>query len=193
MPSGASDKSHELLQDLGIKEVQVQQLRFFCRELYDQSVKTYMHFKLNNKNVIKTAFTGNQKVITDRDFLHRVQLPFFNPNNPTDTSGSESWMNMIDNTKLNSYNTVGDSDRGGLAVGLFGSSTYSSNWNVVGDKPKNPVFECGTSHRQNGENTGNDASKAATLHQVYFKGQAPTDEEVRNRMIANINRLESNK
>ena len=61
MPSGASDKSHELLQDLGIKEVQVQQLRFFCRELYDQSVKTYMHFKLNNKNVIKTAFTGNQK------------------------------------------------------------------------------------------------------------------------------------
>jgi len=101
--------------------------------------------------------------------------------------------NSIDNTRLNSYDSVGSSDRGGLAINLFGSSTYSSFWNVVGENPKTPVFECGTYHRSNGENSGSDASKASTLHQVYFKGKPPSDEEVRNRMIANINRLESNK
>jgi hypothetical protein len=150
-----------------------------------------MHFKLNNKNLIKTAFTGNQKVISERDFFTRVNLPYFNPNNPEDSNG-EGWNNAIDDTRLNSYSSVGDNDKGGLAISLFGSNTFSSFWNVVGDKPINPVFECGTYHRSNGENS-NDPSKAATLHQVYFKGQPPTDDEVRNRMIANINRLETNK
>jgi len=147
-----------------------------------------MHFKLSNRNVINAAWNGNQKM-SSTDFYGRMNLPYFNPKNPEATD-SDGWSNSFDNSRLNSYVKVGSNSNGGLAINLFGSEVYSSYWNVVGEDPKKPVFECGTYHRSNGENSDNDSSKASTLHQVYFKGKPPSDEEVRNRMVANINKLE---
>jgi len=183
LPNSLKDKSHVDLNNLGIKRSQVRELKFQCNETFS-SDRFFMHFLTNNSDVIETAFSGDQTGLSQVSWKSGY-FPLEKPNE----DGWKKFLNRFDRTKVKSLDSVGKSKTGGLAVNLFGISKYHSFWNVVGDDPRNPVFECGSSHRGiTKNNPENNPNMAATHHSIYFRGKAPTAEEVRKRIISRINK-----
>lgn len=172
------------MRNLGVKRNQVRELKFLCNETFG-SERYFMHFRTSSNEVIDAAFSGDQSALSPVSW----KTGFFPLDRPTDKQGWEKFHNRLDRTKIKSIDTVGKNKTGGLAVSPFGSSKFGSFWTVVGDDPRNPIFECGSYHRGLIRNTGDKSPiMAKTFHSIYFRGKPPTAEEVRKRMIAKINK-----
>ena len=169
-----------LLQDLGISRKQVKEVRFLCNETFG-SDNYYMHFKSSNNDIIETAFTGEQSHLSPSSFksgLSKLERP----------QGWELFRNRLIKFQINSIDYVNKTNNGGLAVTPFGSSKFQTYWTVVGDDPRNPIFECGSYHRNIMDSIGaKSPSMARTVHSIWFKGVPPTADEVRKRMLSKIN------
>ncbi len=182
MPSNTKDfNSHILLNNLGIKREQVSQIRFMCNETFEEN-RYFMHFSTSNNDVIETAFTGDQSSLSPLTW----KSGFKNLGKP---KGWDKFKERMGRVEIKSLNFANKTKNGGMAITPFGSSQYGSFWTVVGEDPRNPIFECGSFHRSISDAIGNKSpSQALTHHSIFFRGVAPTDETVRTRMLAKINR-----
>lgn len=181
MPNNPLDKCHLELKNLGIKRNQVRELKFLCNETFG-SDRYFMHFRTNSNDLIETAFTGDQSrlsPVTIKSGFYPLERP----------SGWDKFHNRLDKTKIRTIDSTGKSKVGGLAISPFGSRKISSFWTVVGDDPRNPIYECGSYHRSILDSLGqNNPAMAKTYHSVMFRGKAPSAEEVRKRMLSKINK-----
>ena len=178
LPGNILTNTHILLKDLGIRRDQARELRFLCTEKFGSDL-TMMHFKMTNNEVIEAAFSGDQYGMKPNSWKHgftHLQKP----------KGFEKFLSKI-NPNVIDY--TGKNRSGGLAISPFGSTKFGMYWNVVGDDPKKSVYECGTSHREDTSNGAGSSSPsmAKTHHMIYFRGQAPTEDEVRKRLLDKIN------
>lgn len=166
---------------MGIKREQVNTLRFECNESFGEN-KYFMHFKINNNDVIESSFSGDQSSLSPNSWkagYHSLDKP----------SGWDHFKDRMGRIQVKSLDFANKTNTGGLAVTPFGSKKFGSFWTVVGDDPRNPIFECGSYHRDVMDAVGaNSPAMARTHHTVYFRGKAPSADEVRQRMLAKINR-----
>lgn len=153
-----------------------------CHEIFNNE-KSYLHFKVSNANVIQTAYTGNQSLSSISDW----QQTLYNLKKP------EGWQEYIDKLPKEQIKEIDFSNiqlQGGLVATPFGSSQHNSFWTIVGDDPKNPVFECGTYHRSKQEDKDSvPPAMAKTVHKIFFRGKAPSPKNVRQRMMTLVSKI----
>jgi hypothetical protein len=170
-----------LLKDLGVTKKQAKEIRFLCNETFG-SENYYIHFKTSNSDIIETAFTGDQSHLSPLAFksgINKLERP----------QGWDLYRNRLSKFQINSIDYANKSKTGGLANTPFGSTKFQTFWTVVGDDPRNPIYECGSYHRSILDSVGaKSPNMARTTHSIWFKGVPPTAEEVRKRMLTKINK-----
>ncbi len=159
LPEEEKMNSHINLKDAGFQNLNIKEIRFFCKEAEGKN-STIWSFFTSDQNVIKIAETGNQKFV-------------MNPSSYSD--GYKSPYTVIGNIKNDMdipIDTVGSDEAGGFLKQPFGSN--SLYWNADHDQG---IYECGGSHK------GAQKGMVYTHHQVWFRDRAPTDSEARERFI----------
>jgi hypothetical protein len=175
VPSNLKDNNHVNLKEVGFKEKDIQELRFFCTER--STSKVFWHFKLNSPEFINLALSGDQRFLKDDSLINSgyYDLPF-------PGSGAISWKRTLDKDSLSKVRFVGSSKTGGFWDSPFGSEKYQKYWTVKGNVKKGGRFECGTSHKDGATNPL--ASLVMTHHTIWFRGAPATEAKARERFIA---------
>jgi hypothetical protein len=171
IPHNLLQNSHTDLKNMGFEENYIHELRFSCTEIENNMNKKFIHFKSTNKELIKTAYTGNQNYLSVSSFINK------NNDNPTyadlplNTRGDIlSWTRAFDENTMTELDTVGTSTNGSFWNTPFGSSNKKKFWTV-----KQNRFECGSYHKDNVDFT--EANLVETHHSVWFRGEAISEEE----------------
>lgn len=169
LPTNLKENSHIDLSNLSLDETSIKELRFECTE--QSKYNYYIHFKISNDNLIRTAYSGDQSSLNINIFQNTgdklEDLPFLSGN-------SKSWIRVLDKQTLNQIDFVGSSNNGGFWNTPFGSTSLRKFWTV---KPGR--FECGTFHFDRLDNS--EAGLADTHHSIWFRGAPASDEEARIR------------
>ena len=146
--------------------------------------KVYMHFKTLDKSIINVALDGDQNNLNLNEFKHN----FFTL--PPPTNLGYQFKSKLDNFLISDLNYQGKSNFGGFYQRPFGSISKNAFWSVVGDDPKDFIFECGTNHKKtNNLKTTEEPASVSTLHSIYFRAEASNELDARNRIINNIDEL----
>lgn len=174
LPSNLKDNNHINLKEIGFKEKDIQELRFFCTER--SSTKVFWHFKLNSPEFINLALSGDQRFLKDDSLINSgyYDLPF-------PGAGAISWKRTIDKDSIGKTRYVGTSKTGGFWDTPFGSDKYNKYWTIKGNVKKGGRFECGSSHKDGATNPL--ASLVMTHHTIWFKGAPATEAQARERFI----------
>lgn len=99
------------------------------------------------------------------------------------------FVSSVNKSQARQFDIVGSSPTGGFSSSTFGSSQYEAYWTVKGDIPSKELYECGTAHRQSGfVSPSEDPAMVATHHSVWFRGSPPSEDEARNRFLANASK-----
>lgn len=188
LPSNLRSNSHVLLEAIGIERSQATEIRFFCYERTKKEELSMVHFKTYNKEVIEVAFGGNQLDLNGESFKSGTTI-LAKPYNPDRPQMFDQFVEVVTPDRIPSITYVGQSPDGAFLNTPFGLPSYNAYWTIVGDDPKNQVFECGSYHRgSTGE--GSDASPAMvkTRHSVWFRGEPPSNQSVRDRLAKKMQR-----
>lgn len=167
LPTNLQVNSHVNLRDLGIEDQFIKELRFHCNEESSGS-KYFIHFKIQSKELIRTAFTGDQSSLST--------LIFKNPDSYSDLTSDENKLGIrvFDKKNIKHIDYVGDSPNGGFYMTPFGSNSQKKYWTVQKGR-----FECGNYHKGNLDAT--EASLVKSHHSVWFRGPPPDDDFARIR------------
>jgi len=168
LPKNKDINSHVYIQDLGIEENYMNELRFECTE--EGKRNYFIHFKTNNKRMILSAILGDQSVLNVADISDGYS------DLPKDLN-FEKWIRAINSNNIDMIDFVGNSKVGGFWDSPFGSVQLKKFWTV-----KNGRFECGSYHQDALDNT--QANLISTHHSIYFRGNPPNDEFARIRYNA---------
>jgi hypothetical protein len=181
LPSNPSENSHTYLSNVGYSPKDVKELRFFCTEKFKDS-KVYWHFKTINREFLGVALTGSQQGFrfTSLSDSYKELAPPFKINGRFKKRIFESMINEID------YYNI--SPEGGFAYTPFGSNKYKAYWTIRGPSLSYPKYECATSHDWVGGYATMQESPimAETHHTVWFRGEAPSEEQVQRRLVSRL-------
>lgn len=167
MPATLKDNSHINLKDGNFNENQVKELRFFCTEKSDK--KYFWHFRTDSPKVMETAFNGDQSKMEMKEFKDEYSEMIF-------PGRALLWTNVMGQQQMDEdLDYLGKSKKGGFWDMPFASKGAGKYWVVRGSR-KDPVFECGTHHKNPNQN-----NSAYTHHTVWFRGDAPSEDFARSR------------
>lgn len=182
LPNDLKTNSHMNLENAGFYSRDVKEIRFFCTERFKAS-KKFWHFKTTNKNIISVAMNGDQTALNRGDVLSgyvEIKAP---------ANIQANYTPAVNKLQLPQFDIVGKDSKGGFTSTLFGSSSYEMNWTVKGNDPLQDIFECGSTHRLEDFTPADDnPSMIFTHHSVWFRGNAPTPEEARDRYMENLSK-----
>lgn len=180
LPENLKTNSHMYLENAGFSSRDVKEVRFLCTERF-KTQKKYWHFKTRNPDFIHVAFKGDQSVLKPLS----LASGYDEIRAPEQILGKYE-IAVLKNT-LGKFDFVGESQTGGFTSTIFGSTTYDAYWTVKGESASQDIFECGSSHRVNGNvSSEDDPSMVFTHHSVWFRGSPPTDDEAEDRYVNNI-------
>lgn len=98
-----------------------------------------------------------------------------------------NYVPSVRKSQLGKFEYFGRNPKGGFTITSFGSDEYKSYWTVKGDDQTQDIFECGTFHRGPAAGSGeDDPNMVFTHHSIWFRGFPPSDDEARERFMANI-------
>ena len=180
IPSNLRTNNHFNLNEIGLTEGDVTELRFFCTERLTK--KQFIHFKISNLEIINLALTGDQKSIRKSNFfitdsLKDLKFPSIKKNNM-------KWNRAMGKKNMFQVDTINQSFNGGFWDSPFGSQKLKKFWTVKGNFKKNGRFECGSYH-----DNGIESNLFQTHHSVWFRGPSLSAEEARNRYILRNKKL----
>jgi hypothetical protein len=175
-PKNLKSNSHMYLFNAGFSERDVKEVRFLCSEKTKYG-KVFWHFKSAADGFVQTAMTGDQNNLKKSDFMTSyIEMPkpsFFKKN----------YKRGFLKSSVNDMNVIGRNRQGGFTHTPFGSDTYTSYWTVSGDNMNR--YECASNHQDTGAIVAPDEAPGMvfTHHTIWFRGDPPTDDEVRNRLM----------
>jgi len=178
LPSDTKANSHMYLENAGLKNNDVKEIRFFCTERFNGSFK-YWHFKSLNKDIISVAMKGDQTFLKSQSLSNSyVEIP---------RAGiSEKYELAVGKDKIKNFQFVGRNDKGGFTSTAFGSDSLGAFWTVKGDKD---VFECGSKHDINNYASSDESpSMVHTHHSIWFKANPVHEDFARERYYKNNNK-----
>jgi hypothetical protein len=170
IPNLLTINSHVDLKNVGFKEDQIKELRFYCKEkiknpnknLQTENSSNYqIHFKTSNRKIINIALTGDQNKSCPDDWIE----------NWTDLNVDQGNLRIFGKSDIESVNQSYD---GGFWNSPFGSQSKKRFWTVTKDR-----FECGTYHKDILNPRA--AQSVDTHHTIWFRGPAPSEEIARIR------------
>ena len=84
---------------------------------------------------------------------------------------------------MKSIDVIGKNTGGGFTHTPFGSTQYAAFWTVGGENMSR--FECGSNHEDTGATMAPEdhPSMIFTHHTIWFRGDAPSEEEHRERLL----------
>jgi len=180
LPTDLKSNSHMYLTSAGFANRDAKELRFLCTEIA-KSDKKFWHFKSTNKEILDVAMKGDQSVLTQNS----IAQGYVGLKPPGSMNGK--YTEAVDKNKIGEFHVFGANPKGGFTAQTFGSATYNSYWTVKGDSPTQDIFECGTSHKSTAFTSPEDSPQMVfTHHSVWFRGAAPSEDEVKQRMMNSI-------
>jgi hypothetical protein len=178
IPQDFKSNSHMYLENAGFSARDAKEIRFLCTERF-KGDKKYWHFKTANSDIISVAFKGDQTYLKSNSLTGS----YLELRPSAQLSGKYS--NGVEKNQLGQFKYVGKNNKGGFTSTTFGSSTYDAYWTVKGDGTEES-YECGSSHKATSNAAAEDSpSMVFTHHSIWFRGSAPSQDDARERLIAN--------
>lgn len=150
-----------------------------CNEIFNYN-KSFWHFKTENNDIIKVARSGVQEYNLKENSLMNGYIDLAQPD-----TFDKSYKRSVSKQDVGSFKNFGNSKSGGFYDSPFFSDLKGKYWNVMGNDITNPIFECGSKHRN-----ASDADKVSTTmnplavtthHSIFFRGPPPSPEEAFDR------------